>query len=438
MTNRESLARHDLMDARVPFFVGFLALFLLVGVLGYWGIKARLAGAVIASGAVEVQSKRQVVQHRDGGVVRDILARDGDTVDAGQVLVRFDGKLLTSELAIVEGQLFEILARQTRLRAERDNLDDLDVDGELAALVAEQPGIGKLVEGQQRLLAARRLTDHQEMEFLKEQVSQIEAQISGNNAQLSAQSAQLELVAVELAGQNSLLQQGLTQANRVTALKREQARLDGESGKLRASIAQLMGKIAAKEIEYLRLVATRRENAIAELRELQPRLVELRERRLSLMHQLSQLEVRAPVGGVIYGSQVFAERAVVQPAEPMMYVVPQDQPLLIAARVASLDIDQVQTGQNANIRFSTFNQRVTPELRGRVTTLSPDTYIDETSGLSFYRAEIVLADGEVEKLDGKSLIPGMPVEAFIVSEMRSPLSYLTKPVMEYFYRAFRE
>lgn len=438
MRYRRQLARHDLTGARLPIMIGFLALSLLIGGLGYWGVRARLAGAVIASGSVEVQSKRQIVQHRDGGVVREILAKDGDTVSAGQILVRFDDRLLASELAIVEGQLFEILARQARLRAERDDQQEIVIDGELSSLISGQAQIRNLLDGQQRLLAARRLTDREEIRFLEEQVLQIEAQISGNKAQLSAQEIQSELVAAELGSQKSLLEKGLTQSHRVIALEREQARLDGESGKLQAGIAQLMGKIASKEIENLRLVASRRENAIEELRDLQPKMVELRERRLSLTYQLSQLDVRAPVSGVIYGSTVFANKAVVKPAEPMMYIVPQDKPLLIAVRVGALDIDQVRKGQDANIRFSTFNQRTTPELKARVTNLSPDIYIDEKSGLSFYRAEMDLADGEAEKLHEKTLIPGMPVEAFILSEERSPLSYLTKPVVEYFNRAFRE
>lgn len=425
-------------SAALPAAVGFAALVLLVGGLGVWSTQTMLSGAVVSSGIVEVQSNRQVIQHPEGGVVGEILARDGDLVAAGQPLLRFDGTFLVSELTIIEGQLFESYARKARLEAERNGDEEIAIPDELAALLPELAEIGAMIEGQERLFLARRETIAKQTEQLREQAAQTESQIGGTEAQLISLRRQIDLIVEELADQQSLLDRGLTQASRVTALQREEARLIGDVGRLEAEIARLKGQIAGTGIEILTLEAARREEANAELRDLKFREVELAERRIALKERLSRLDVRAPVAGMVYGSEVFALLSVVQPAAPMMYIVPQDTPLLVAARVDAVHIDQVYAGQPATLRFPAFNQIETPELTGRVFNLSADAFTDERTGFSFYRVEVVPDEGELERLNGQLLLPGMPVETFIKTDDRTPLSYLTKPFMDYFVRAFRE
>ena len=422
----------------VPALVGFLALAILVGGLGIWSVYTQLAGAIVSSGSIEVQSNRQVVQHPDGGVVGEIFVRDGAVVSSGDLLLRLDDTFLSSEKTIVEAQLFELLARRARLEAERDSATPEDLAIQLDA-VQQEHGIQRdLIEGQQRLFEARLNTMTQQTDQLKKQLVQTESEIDGTEAQLVSLRLQVELIREELSDQQSLLSRGLTQASRVLALQREEASLSGEIGRLEASIARLKGQIAATEIRIVELDATRREEAITTLRDVQSQVAELSERRLSLTERLSRLDIRAPVSGTVYGSQVFALQSVIQPAEPMMYVVPQDTPLLVAARVDAIHVDQLHVGQPVALRFPAFNQRETPELDGHVINVSADTFTDEQTGFTFYRAELVPDEGQVERLNGQVLLPGMPVEAMIKTDERTPLSYLVKPMADYFNRAFRE
>ncbi|WP_171173207.1 HlyD family type I secretion periplasmic adaptor subunit [Ruegeria sp. HKCCD8929] len=421
----------------IPALVGLLALGILIGGLGFWSVRTRLAGAIISSGVIEVQSNRQVVQHPEGGVVGEIYVRDGDTVEAGELLVRLDDTFIASELAIVEGQLNELLARKVRLEAERDGAEELTPTEELADMMRESAEVAALFEGQNRLFIARNDTLARETEQLREQIAQTGSQIDGTEAQLQALREQAMLIAEELTDQQSLLEKGLAQASRVTALQREEAGLKGDIGRLEADTARLKGQIAATEIEILRLGSARREEAITTLRDLQFREIELAERRLTLRERLMRLDIRAPVTGVIYGSQIFALQSVVEPAQPMMYVVPRDTPLLIAARVEAIHVDQLYVGQPATLRFPAFDQRETPEIAGQVINISADVFTDDATGISFYRAELLPGEDQVARLGDQVLLPGMPVEALIKTDERTPLSYLTKPLTDYFTKAFR-
>ncbi|WP_372993765.1 HlyD family type I secretion periplasmic adaptor subunit [Sulfitobacter sp.] len=423
--------------AWIPLSIGFGALVVLVGVLGVWSVTARIAGAVIASGMIQVESNRQVVQHPQGGVVGEILAKDGDTIMAGDVVMRLDDSLLQSELAIVQGQLFEIKARQARLVAERDGLDKIELPEDLVEAQADSPEIAKMIKGQRSLFFARAETLTREADQISEQIAQANNQIEGTEAQLAAFQTQQELILSELEDAQSLLEKGLAQASRVSSLQREQARLLGEIGSLKATLAQVRGQIAALEIQVLKLTTTRREEANTTLSDLQYREIELAERRLSLRETLSRMEIRSPVSGVVYDSQIFALQAVLSPAAPIMYVIPQDQPLVVAARIESINIDQVHVGQEASLRFVAFEQRTTPEIFGQVSRISADVFKDEVTGQSFYRAELLPNEEELDKLGGQKLLPGMPVEAFIRTAERSPLSYLAKPLTDYFNKAFR-
>lgn len=423
--------------AWMPLGIGFAALIMLVGVIGVWSVKARIAGAVIASGMIQVENNRQVVQHPQGGVVGEILAKDGDTVAAGAVVLRLDDALLQSELSIIEGQLAEIGARKARLEAERDGLDAMVVPEALSVLAQAMPEVHNMIDGQRRLFEARNESLRREADQISEQIAQAHNQIDGTNAQLSALQTQETLILQELTDARSLLEKGLAQASRVSSLQREEARLSGEIGSLTATIAQLRGQIAAFDIQRLKLDTVRREEANTTLSDLQYSEIELVERRLSAVETLSRMEIRSPVSGVIYGSQVFALQAVISPAAPIMYVIPQDQPLVVSARVESINIDQIYVGQEASLRFVAFEQRTTPEVFGQVSQISADVFTDEATGQSYYQVELLPNEEEILKLGGQKLLPGMPVEAFIRTAERSPLSYLVKPLTDYFNRAFR-
>ncbi|MFG6559332.1 HlyD family type I secretion periplasmic adaptor subunit [Sulfitobacter sp. 1A15299] len=426
-------------SARRPLILGFIGLLLLFGGFGTWAVTSQIAGAVVASGRIEVDRNRQIVQHETGGVVADILVDEGDSVAAGDVLLRLDAEQLTSQLAIVEGQLYELMARRGRLEAQRDEVETVTFDEELLTAGTANPDVQELVDGQRNLFDARRVSVAQELEQLGKRRAQIKAQIRGVDAQEAALSRQLELIEEELANQQSLLDRGLTQASAVLTLMREQARLRGQIGELSAQKAQSQERVTEIDIERLKLRSAGREEAITQLRDLRYRELEMAEQRRALRAEIDRLDIRAPVSGVIYGMQVQTPRSVVRAAEPLMYLVPQDRPLIIASQVQTIHIDQVAVGQEVNLRLSALNQRTTPELVGKVLQVSADSIEDNATGQSYYRAEIALNPGETDKLEaGTILLPGMPVEAFIRTGERSPMAYLLKPMADYFARAFRE
>lgn len=425
-------------SARLPLLVGFASVALLLGGLGSWAVTARIAGAVVAPGTVQVESRRQVVQHPDGGVVGEILARDGDRVAAGDVMIRLDGTFLRSELVIVERQLAEIHARRARLLAERDGAETVTFGTPPVFHLTGPDEIADQMQGQRTLFEARRASLAQERARLGERIGQIERQIEGAQAQLAANDRQLELIAGEVADLRGLFERGLVQAGRLIEVQREEARLQGEIGRLTSLMAEAETRISETRIEILRLTDQRREEAITRLRDLQYSEIELLERQISIAERLGRLDVRAPVGGTVFGSTVFAQAAVVRPADPMMYIVPADQPMQVVSRVDPLNVDEVHAGQEAVMMFTTFNRRTTPEVAGRVLRVSADARVDETTGATFYEAVVVPDASALAALGDVTLIPGMPVEVFLRTSDRSPLSYLTKPLTVYFTRAFRE
>jgi len=423
-------------SARGPLVVGLLALAILLGGFGGWAVFTSIAGAVIAPGRIEVEENRQVVQHPDGGVVEAVMVSEGARVAAGDVVLRLDGTLMRSELAIVENQFYEILARRGRLEAERDDAPAPVFSEVLTEAAAADPEVAAMIEGQQRLFAARIETLDGQIEQLQKRRTQIENQIQGIDAQSAALRRQLDLIGEELVSQQTLLDRGLAQSSRVLALEREQARLEGQVGELAANRARAESQITEADLQILQLRSTRREEAITQLRDLGFRELELAERRRSLAEQVDRLEIRAPVSGIVLGLAVTTPRAVVRPAEPVMYLVPQDRPLVIAARVNPGDIDEVAVGQQVVLVFSAFSRRETPELFGTVTQISADALSDERTG-PYYRAEITMAADEIAKLGDRVLVPGMPVEAFLQTTPHSPMAYLVRPLADYFNRAFR-
>ncbi|TJZ92701.1 HlyD family type I secretion periplasmic adaptor subunit [Paracoccus gahaiensis] len=423
---------------RGPILAGIIAVVVLVGGFTVWAVTTRISGAVVATGQVEVEQQRQVVQHPDGGVVDRIAVSEGATVAAGDLLLALDGTLLRTEHTIVEGQYFEILARRGRLEAERGDAQAVTFPEELLQAADRVPALEDLIEGQTSLFLTRLDTLRQSRDQLSKQSEQIDSEIDGIDAQITALALQRELIGRELTDQQSLLDRGLAQASRVLALQREAARMDGELGSLQAARASAASRQTELEIQRLRLAGERREQAETELRDQGYRELELVERRRSLTEQLDRLDIRAPVSGIVYNMQVTTPRSVIRPADPLLYLIPQDRPLVIGARIATINIDEVQMGQPVVLRFSAFSSRTTPEIDGRLDRVSADALIDEATRTPYYRAEVSIPPDELEKLGTLALVPGMPVEVYIQTGDRSPMTYLLKPLTDYFNRAFRE
>lgn len=425
-------------SVRWPMTLGVLALLVLVGGFGAWAALSNIAGAVVAPGQIQVEQNRQAVQHPEGGVVLTLDVVEGQLVDRGAVLMRLDPSDVESGLAVANAQLNEWRARQARLEAERDLADQVTFPADLLAAAALDPDLAEVLEGQRNLFAARNETLTQETDQLSRRTDQIRAQLDGIAAQREALVEQRDLVEEELVSVQNLIDRGLAEASRGLALRRESARLLGTIGELDASAAEAEGRITEIDLAILQLETQRREEAIAELREIRVQQAELTGRTRALTRQLDDMDIRAPVAGVVYALAVSGPRAVVQAAEPVLYLVPQDRPLVISTRIAPTNVDEVFVGQEVTLRFPAFDMRTTPELYGRVRQVSADAFVDEATGVSFYEAEIILNEGEMARLGDETLLPGMPVEAFIRTEDRTPLAYLLRPLADYFNRAFRE
>ena len=425
--------------ARAPVLAGLFGLVVLLGGFAAWATMTQISGAIIAPGRVEVDQNRQVVQHPTGGVVSAIHIEEGDVVSAGDVLIELDDAEMASRLTIVEGQLYELMARRARLEAERDDVRKVSFDPELMDAAARRADIDELMRGQENLFFARLSSIEKQAEQLRQRRVQIENQIDGIVAQEASLAEQLDLIEEQLTDMQSLLDRGLAQASTVLALRREAASLSGRLGELVASRAQARERIAETETQVLQLNSERREEAIAQLRDMRSRELEFVEQRAALLTEIERQQIKAPASGVVYALQVRTLRSVIRGADPVLFIIPQDRPLVISSRVDPIHIDEISTGQAVNLRFSALDQRRTPELKGRVTLVSADAFEDEALGASYYRAEVILEPGELERLDAdQTLIPGMPVEAYIRTADRTPLAYLIKPMMDYLNRAFRE
>lgn len=418
--------------------VGYVTVFVLLGGSGAWAALTRISGAVVAAGVVEVASNRQVVQHLTGGVVGEIFVKEGDAVQAGDVLMRLDDTFDRSDLAVIESQLHSLLGTAARLKAEQDGKTEIAFDAELAAAARTRDDAAEIIDGQRRLLAARAETRDKQVGQLLEKKTQIARQNEGLESRIASLETQLELIGKELDAQNKLLAQALTNVSRVLALQRDEAEISGTIAQARSSIAENAGRVAEIEIAILNIRSAMREEATTALPDIEARIAELREQRNAKLEMLSRMDITAPMSGAVLGMQVHARRAVIRPAEPLLYIIPQENDLVVTTRIPPNQIDQVHVGQTAHLRFSAFDQRNTPEVFGHVTRVAADVLTDERTGSPFYKAEIRPDAGELRKLGDGPVIPGMPVETFIQTTERSPLEYLVKPLADYFSKAFRE
>ncbi|WP_291841006.1 HlyD family type I secretion periplasmic adaptor subunit [Limimaricola sp.] len=423
--------------ARGPVLAGLLTLVALALFLGVWGAFADLTGAVIAAGQIEVERNRLPVQNADGGVIAAVQTEEGQQVEAGDVLFEFDTETARSDLASIEGRLFEIMARRARYEAEQDGADTLTFDPVLTS--SSNPVAATLMDGQRRLFDARRTAQANEAEQLARQREQVGAQIRGLQAQAAGAAAQIALLDTQITSQQDLRDRGLAQAATLTALQRQRADLAGQQGAIAAAIAEAQGRDAGLALAALKLGDDRREQAISQLRDLGPAESDLVQKRAQLIRQIDRATVRAPVAGTVYGLVATAPQTLVRPGETLLYLVPRDRPLEITARIAPRDIDQVHPGQEVLLRLTAFDQRRTPEVAGTITRVSADTFRDQPGGPSYYRATVALDPGAAKTLpEGLRLIPGMPVEVQVRGASRTLFDYFLKPLGDFFAHAFRE
>ena len=423
---------------RKPLSIGLVAVAAMVGLVFVWGTTFKISGAVIAKGQVQVSSSRTAVQHPVGGVVAEILARNGDKVRSGDVVVKLDETQLRSELAAVEGELFEILANEARLTAELEDQKALSPDEILRVAAERNPELQALLERQQRQLDSHYQSLTTQIALLDEQTMQIEEQAVGEESALEAKRQHLALSQDELARSEQSLGKGIITKVVVTTLQKDVIATKGEIGQLIAKVAELKGKISEQKLKINAIPLDAKEKSADKTNQLGQQKKKLVEERRSLLYKLSRLEVRTPVSGTVYDSKILGLRSVVEAAKPIMYIVPDDEPALVSVRVDAADIDQLYVGQEASLRFIAFNRRSTPVIAGRVLNISADAFMDERTQKFYYFVEVSLIEHELQRLGEVTLISGMPVEAFFATLSRSPASYIAKPITDYFNRAFRD
>ncbi len=408
---------------RGPVLSGLAAIVLLLGGVAAWGLGARISGAVIARGVLASESDRQVVQHSEGGVVAEILVRDGDRVRAGDVLLRIDATFLAADLALIDSQRADLAHRRTRLEAVRDGVEpDLDRTAPVEAA---------LFRAEQAVLRAER-------SLLSDEIGGTEFQIKGIEAELHALHVERDLVDQQLRDQETLARGNLLPRDRLRDTARQRAVLSGRIGSLEASRGEARQRIAGLRMEGLRLGERRRAEALGELGEIERADIDLAQRRIALMERLSLLDIRAPTGGIVFASRVHAPKTVVLPAEALLSIVPDDRPPIATLSVAPADAARLYPGQAATLVLPGLDRAHAPRIVARVERIAPDTAKDPATGAPRYEVTLRPDAAALSALPAAALRIGTPVEAFLETGARAPLDYLLDPLLGHAARAFRE
>ena len=423
---------------RKPLAIGWAAIIALFGLVLVWAVTFNISGAVIGEGQVQASANRIAVQHPVGGVVAEILAGNGDRVKTGAVVVRLDDSSVASDLAAVESELFELLANEARLEAELDGRSTLSPHPVLRNAAANNPSLQSLLDQQQRQLRVHRGSMVNEVSMLQQQRQQVAAEARGVQAALAAKREELALLTEEVARLEEYLEKGYVTKQAVLTAQKELIRAKGELGTLVGKRAELDGKLAEQQLKTYAAPADVMKLSADKLNLTRQQSTKLIEARNALLYKLGKMDVRAPVSGMVFDSKLLGPRSVVEAAKPIMYIVPDNKPNLVVVRVDANDIEQVHVGQEAGLRFTTFNKRSTPIIAGKVTAVSADATLDEKTQTYYYLVDVQLIEKEMQRLGSVELISGMPVEAFLQTEGRTPASYVVRPIADFFARAFRD
>lgn len=411
-------------------------LVLLIG-MGGWASVTKLNGAVIGMGTVVVDGNVKKIQHREGGIVGKIAVHNGLRVEAGDVLIKLDDTITRANLAIVTNQIDQLVARRLRLVAERDNLIGMETSPDPSKR-SENTEFLEYLAAEQALFSARSQTLAGQKAQLRQRVDQIGQETEGLTVRRHAKEEELSWIGQELVRVRSLNDKQLIQFNRLAELERLRAQLDGERGQLIAEIARTATRVTETELQILQLDQDRRAEVVTELRDVDNKLAELAEQRVTAEDELRRVDILAPQSGFVHELAVHTIGGVISPGETIMQIVPVNDTLVVEARVQPADVDQVHIGQNATLRFTAFNQRTTPEIFGEVRIVAADLITNQQTGESWYTVRIHIPPDELLRLGNLPLLAGMPVEAFIQTGERTALSYLIKPLNDQIARALRE
>ncbi|MGQ9370049.1 HlyD family type I secretion periplasmic adaptor subunit [Azospirillum sp. ST 5-10] len=429
-------------EAGVPSLAGTVRAAAVVVVLGFgsffgWAFTATLDSAAVANGVVMVESHRKTVQHLEGGILRELLVREGDEVRAGQVLLRLDATQPSGQLSQVEAQYWAALARAARARAE--SLDEAEPAFPPALLAARgRPEAAEAITTQTRLFESRGELLRGQIFVQERMIAQTTEVIAALRFQLSATREALKLIDEELTVVREMVEKGYERKPRLLALMRDLANNKAREGELVANVAKAQQEIAQTEKQIAELKFARRSDATRELQEAQTEASTLAEQMLLYKDVLARREVVAPQDGRVVGLKFFTPGGVIRAGEPIMDIVPRDDDLVVEARINPVDIDAVHVGLESHVRLTAYRQRRVPAIGGEVVHVSADAMTDEATGVSYFAARVRLSAEELRQLPDVHLAPGMPAEVAIVTGGRRAIDYFLGPWYDATYRAFRE
>jgi len=422
---------------RRPILIAIIIVLVFFCGIGTWAAFAPLDSAAIAPGKVTVASNRKTVQHLEGGIIRELRVKEGDALEAGQVIIRLDDTQTRANLELLSSRQDTLLAREARLIAERDGAAAIEFPPSLMSRRGEA-AVAKLLAGEQAVFAARRRAIQGRVDIFRKRIVQLGEEIGSLEAQVDAEDRQLALVAEEQDSVATLVSKGLMDKTRLLSLKRAAARLEGNRGEHQGLIARAEQRIGETELQIIDLENSSLNEAVSTLREVQSQLVESGQRLRAAEDILARTEIRAPQTGVVMGLNVHTETGVIAPGQRLLDILPKDDTLVIEAEINPNDIDVVRVGLTAQVRLTAFKQRNTPPLEGEVTRVSADSFTHERTGATYFLARITIDPAERDKVDGGELYPGMPAEVMIVTGKQTAFEYFLTPVTDSFRRAFRE
>ncbi len=413
-------------------------LILSFGLGGVWAGFTKISGAVIAQGTIGVASKIKTIQHLDGGIVEEILVRDGDKVEVNDVLIRLDETSLRANLNIVSNNLYELLARKDRLLAESENKEQIEFSQQLQNN-QHLPLVKQIMQSKIALFETRKNTRLGQKAMLRKKIEQLNEQIAGLEAQIKAKEEQAKIIAQNIEKKQKAVKEGIISQDDMDELKTQHAGLLGNIGELKSNVAKIGSTIAETELQILQIDVVFLENVQQELREVNTKISELAEQKKAIEEKLERTLIRAPVAGIVHNLSIHTIGGVIGAGRPILQIIPINERLIIEARIETKDIDQVKIGQIASVNLSAFDMQTTPMLNGEVINVSAAQLIDEKTNFPYYSVEVEILESELERLkDDQILLPGMPAEVFIQTGERTPLDYLLKPLKVQIMRAFKE
>jgi HlyD family secretion protein len=415
---------------------GSIAAFFLI--FGAWSLLAPMSSAAIASGVLRAEGGgRKIIQHLEGGIISEILVREGNTVTQGQVLARLDNTQTDAVDTSLQTQFDALLALDARLSAEQQRRDTIYFPAELTSRKRDAK-VAEIMSGQQSVFISRKNSQFAQLSILEQRIGQSGSEIDSYVSQIDALDQQKKSLSEEIGNISGLVNEGLERQSRLLGLQRQVSAMDGQKGQLVANIARVRQAVSETRAQMIYLRDSLLSEVTTQQRDVRTQIADLAERLKTSKDVNRRREILSPVDGRVVNLRFVTSGGVVRPGEPIMDIVPRNEKIIVIAKLRANDVDAVREGQIANVRLTPYKARILPMLQGTVRSVGADATVDERSGQLFYETQIALDDKELSRLEDVNLLSGMPAEVFIDLGTRSLFQYFMQPMIDSFHRAFRE